>query len=113
MAATCFGADSPKCTCDPHFSGDSCRVHTPQDGTIVAKVERPEGCLPNKSAHVEIKYPKSGKAIKFNLERNGLNSLGYLIAVRGGVAVLKKMGVFRDLNQVNKMLGVGDLARWS
>ena len=54
-----------------------------------------------------------GKAIKFNLERNGLNSLGYLIAVRGGVAVLKKMGVFRDLNQVNKMLGVGDLARWS
>jgi len=51
--------------------------------------------------------------LKTNLTNNALEGLGYLIAVRGGVKVLQKMGVFRDLNQVNRMLGINDIARWS
>ena len=51
--------------------------------------------------------------VKQNIMDNALEGIGYLIAVRGGVAVLKKMGVFRDLNNVNKMLGINDIARWS
>lgn len=52
-------------------------------------------------------------AIAYNLSRNGTNAVATVIAARVGVKVLKQMGVFRDLNAMNKALGLQNVARWS
>lgn len=51
--------------------------------------------------------------LMYNLRTNGAQAIGTVIAAKAATKVLQKMGVFRDLNSLNRALGVGDLARWS
>ncbi len=51
--------------------------------------------------------------LMYNLRMNGAQAIGTVIAAKAATKVLQKMGVFRDLNALNRALGVGDLARWS
>lgn len=51
--------------------------------------------------------------IAYNFKKNGLGAFGQVIAGKVIANVLKRMGVFRNLNKVNKMVGVEKVARWS
>lgn len=51
--------------------------------------------------------------ISYNLKKNGMGAFAQVIAGKVIVSVLKRMGVFRNLNKVNKMVGVEKVARWS
>jgi hypothetical protein len=48
-----------------------------------------------------------------NIKANGFSAMGQVVAGVVVKNVLKKTGVFRNLNKVNKMVGIEKVARWS
>lgn len=51
--------------------------------------------------------------IKHNFKANGTSAIAQVIAGNIAVSILKKTGVFRNLNKANRMLGVDKSLRWN
>jgi len=51
------------------------------------------------------------KAIKYNLKRNAMQSIGTVIGLKVGEKVLQKAGVFRNINKVVRSAGLGQTVK--
>jgi hypothetical protein len=51
-------------------------------------------------------------AVKKNLDSNWFQSAGQIVMITAGNAVLKKMGLYRNMNKLIRGVGLGQLAKF-